>query len=309
LVAPLVTGRRAAVPLTALLLMVTLASCGVSYEIVPARLTVEDVQGDSLSSVTRAVGGFLIEEGFEDLGKYKEMISLIESDASMPERLKREQLARLERERTYLNERHHLRVVISDFSAGVPPGIHLNYSRLSDHFVQLDVSDERSGGFGSYGLRFYERLLSRLKQRYGDSVRVVAAPPPTNEAAYRRVTTANTIAAALGWSLAFALPLLITGAASYYVLRGLRIPRLLKQIVFVGVNTWLDGPLPFPAAFIFAMPAPNLFAFPWTSMDYYSRVSSYAVLSFPIALLLCAVISVFLFRKEAHGEPGTNLVD
>src|SRR5437879_11562735 len=76
---------------------------------------------------------------------------------------------------------------MSDFSAGVPPEIHLNYSRLSDHFVQLDVSDERSGGFDSYGLSFYERLLSRLKQRYGDSVRVVAAPPPTNEAALQRL--------------------------------------------------------------------------------------------------------------------------
>lgn len=307
--APLVTGRRVAVRLAALPLVASLATCGVSYEIVRARLTIENVQADSVSAVTTAAGGFLVDEGFEDLGKYKEMISLIQSDTSMPEGLKREQLARLERERTYLDERHHLRVVVSDFSTGVPPEIRLTYSRLSDHFVQLDVSDERPGGFGSYGLSFYERFLWRLKQKYGDSVRVVAAPPPTNEAEYRRVTTANTIAAALGWSLAFALPLLITGTVSYYVLRGLRIPGLLKQIIFVAVNTWLDAPLPFPAAFIFVMPAPNLFAFPWTSMDYYSRVSSYAVLSFPIALLLCAVISVFLFRKEAHGEPGTNLVD
>jgi hypothetical protein len=293
--------------LAALLSTATLASCGVSYEIVPARLTVENVQADSLSSVTSAVGGFLTEEGFENLGKYQEMISLIEGDTSMPERLKREQLARLERERTYLNERHHLRVVMSDFSTGVPPEIRLNYSQASDHFVQLDVSDERPGGFGPYGLSFYGRFLARLKQRYGDSVRVVAAPPPTNEGEYRRVTTANTIAAALGWSLAFAFPFLITGAASYYLLRRLRVPRLLKQIIFIAVNTWLDAPLPFPAAFIFVMPAPNLFAFPWTSMDYYSRVSSYAVRSFPLALLLCAVISAFLFRRRAHGEPRTSL--
>ena len=151
LVAPLVTGRRVAVRLAALLLVAPLASCGVSYQIVPARLTVEDVQADSLSGVTSAVGGFLTEEGFEDLGEYKEMISLIEGDTSMPERLKREQLARLERKRTYLNERHHLRVVMSDFSAGVPPEIRLSYGRLSDHFVQLDVSDERPGGFGCTG--------------------------------------------------------------------------------------------------------------------------------------------------------------
>lgn len=303
------TGRRVAFGLAALPLVATLASCGVGYEIIPARLNIENVQADSLSAVTTAVGGFLVEEGFEDLGKYREMISLIESDTSMPEKLRREQLARLERERTYLNERHHLRVVMSDYSAGVPPDMRLNYRPLSDHFVQIDVSDERPGGFGSYGLSFYARFVSQLKQRYGDSVRVVAGPPPTNEAEYRRITTANTIAAALGWSLAFVLPLLITGAVSYYVLRGLRIPRLLKQIIFVAVNAWLDAPLPFPAAFIFVMPAPNLFAFPWTSMDYYSRVSSYAVLSFPIALLLCAVISVFLFRTEGHGEPGTTLID
>src|SRR5260370_15328562 len=129
----------------------------------------------------------------------------------MPENTKRMELERLEREQNYLNRRHHLRVVLSNYTDGVPPEISLKYTRLSDRFVELDIFDERPGGFGPYGLSFYDRLLFTLKQKYGPSVRVVDTPPPTNEAQYRRITTENTIASIFGWCVAFAITVLITG--------------------------------------------------------------------------------------------------
>lgn len=76
----------------------------------------------------------------------------------------------------------------------------------------------------------------------------------------------------------------------------------LKRLIFAVVNAWLVAPLPFPAAFILVIPLPNLFAFPWTSTDYYSRVASFAAVSFPLTLLLCAVVSLFLFRAKVEAE-------
>jgi hypothetical protein len=281
-----------------LLFLATLVGCGEGYEVVPARLNIVDISDETFAAVATSVHDVLTGQGFEDLGKYEDMIALIQGDNAMPEKAKRMELDRLEREYTYLNRRHHLRVVLSNYMDGVPPEISLKYRPPSDHFVELDVFDERPGGFGQYGLSFYDRLLSALKQKYGSAVRVVAAPPPTDDAEYRRITTKNTIASILGWCVALTVPLLISGSLSVFVLRRLKVSTFVRRLAFVLINTWLVAPLPFPAAFISVMPAPNLFAFPWTSMDYYSRVAGYAALSFPLTLVLCAVVSMYLFRPE-----------
>jgi len=284
------------------LLLTILAGCGEGYRIVPARLNIVVVP-ESFPGAATTVHDFLVREGFDDLGKYEEMIALIRQDSVMPPSVKREQLVRLDREYTYLNRRHHLRVVLSNYADGVPPEISLSYTRISDHFIELAIYDERPGGFGPYGLAFYDRLVSALKQRYGASLREIRFPPPTNEAEYRRITTENTIAGIVVWSLAFALPFLVTGSLSRHVLQKLKISTNLKRLIFVVINGWLVAPLPFPAAFILVIPLPNLFAFPWTSTDYYSRVASFAAVSFPVTFLVCAVASLFLFRMtvEARG--------
>ncbi len=288
---------------TAILLLAPLSGCGEGYVLVPARLNIVDVSKESFPAVAATVHDILVREGFEDLGKYQAMIELIQRSDVMPGTVKGRQLERLEREQTYLARNRHLRVVLTNYGDGVPKDISLGYTQLSDQFVQLDVFDERPGGFGSYGLAFYDRLLSALQQTYRTSVRVVASPPPTNEAEYRRITIKNTIGAIFAWSLAFVLPFLTTGLLSFHLLRRLRIPTHLRRLTFAVTNAWLAAPLPFPVAFILVMPLPNLFAFPWTSIDYYSRVASYAAVSFPLALVLCAAMSIFLFKGEAK-EPS-----
>lgn len=285
------------------LLLSILAGCGEGYRIAPARLNIVDVAPESFPGAATTVHDFLLKEGFEDLGKYEEMIALIHQDNAMPPKVKREQLVRLEREYTYLNRRRHLRVVLSNYADGVPPEISLGYTPASGRFIELAIYDERPGGFGSYGLAFYGRLMSALKQRYGVSLREIQSPPPTNEREYRRITVENTIASIVAWSLAFGLPFLITGSVSRYLLQKLRVPASLKRLIFVVINAWLVAPLPFPAAFILVIPLPNLFAFPWTSTDYYSRVASFAAVSFPTTLLLCAAASLFLFRPKVEAEP------
>jgi len=265
-------------------------------------MNIVDVEPEYFPATATTVHDLLAKEGFEDLGKDTEMIALIQQANAMPDNVSREQLARLDREYTYLNRRHNLRVVLSNYTNGVPPELSLGYRPTSDHFVELVIHDERPGGFGPYGLAFYKRLLSALKQRYGGLLREIQSPPPTDEAEYRRITTKNAIAGNIGWSLALVLPLLITGSLSRYVLQKLKVSRNLKRLIFAVINAWLVAPLPFPAAFIFVIPLPNLFAFPWTSTDYYSRVASFAAVSFPVTLLVCAIVSLVLFRGKVQSE-------
>ena len=282
--------------------LATLVGCGEGYRIEPARLNILAVTPEAFPDAATTVHDIMMREGFEDLGKYTDMIALINHDTAMPSSAKRQELVRLEREYTYLNERRHLRVVLSNYTDGVPPEISLDYPRVSDHFIEVAVYDERPGGFGSYGLGFYERLIAALKKRFGPSVRIVEPPPPTNDAEYRRITTENTIGATIAWCLAFALPLLVTGSLSRYLLQKFTISKGLKRLIFVVINTWLVTPLPFPAATILVILLPNIFAFPWTSTDYYSQVSSFAAVSFPVTFLLCAIISLFLFSAKAEAE-------
>src|SRR5258708_38678575 len=119
---------------------------------VSVRLIFVNGAQESCRVVVTTLHDFLVREGFEDLGKYEDMIVLIRQDNAMPPSVKREQLVRLDREYTYLNRRHHLRVVLSNYADGVPPEMSLSYTPTSDHFIELAIYDERPGAFVQYGL-------------------------------------------------------------------------------------------------------------------------------------------------------------
>src|ERR1700733_10059414 len=288
--------RRYPLPLVALA-MTVLGGCGEGYRIDPACLNVTDITDDSKQQLLAPVSRFLKGEGFEDLGKYEEMIALIRQDHAMPAAAKQEELARLNRERTFLSDPHHLRIVWADYSNAAPADYRLlRYKPSSDHFIELNIYEERPGGFSSDGIQFYERFLSTLQKQFGASVIVVKDPPPTDEAEYRRITRVNTIGGIVGWLIAALLGLLFTGSLSGYLLKQFKISTMARRLIFIVVNTWLVAPLPFQGGYIFVVPGPNLIAFPWTDWDYYSKVASYAHVSLPCALVLCALVSMLLFR-------------
>jgi hypothetical protein len=277
--------------------MTVLGGCGEGYRIDPACLNVTNVTDGSKKQLLASVSRFLKSEGFEDLGNYEEMIALIQQDHAMPASARQEELARLNRERTFLSDPHNLRIVWADYSNAAPVDYRLlRYKPSSDHFIELNIYEERPGGFSSDGIRFYERFLSTLQKQFGASVVVVKTPPPTNEAEYRRITLVNEIGAVVGWIIAALVGLLLTGLLSVYLLNRLKLSTMARRFIFALVNTWLVAPLPFPGGYIFVFPGPNLIAFPWTDWDFYSRVASYARVSFLCALVLCALISLLLFR-------------
>jgi hypothetical protein len=282
-----------------------LGGCGDGYRVDPACLHVTGITDPSKEELFASVSRFLKREGFEDLGKYEEMIALIQQDRAMPATVREEELSKLNRGRTFLSDPHHLRIVWTDYSNAGPAQLsQIRYKPPSDHFIELNIYEERPGGFSPDGVRFYIRFLSALQEQFGASVVVVKQQPPTDEAEYRRITRANTIGAIVGWFIASLVALLFTGSLSVYLLIRRKTSTMARRLIFVLVNAWLVAPLPFQGGYIFVFLAPNLLAFPWTDWDFYSHVASYARMSFPCALLLCALVSAFLFR----GLPITKSV-
>jgi hypothetical protein len=278
---------------------VAIAGCGEGYRVDPATLNVNDITDESKAKLMDTVSRSLKAEGFEDFGRFDEMIALIRQNQAMSPTARDEELARLSRERTFLNDTHHLRVVWADYASGpLTEASHLGYKPASDHFVELNIYEERPGGFSPDGIRFYNRFLSDLQQALGASVVVVKTPPPTDDAEYQRITRSNTEGAIVGWLMAASVALLFTGSLSAYFLRRLKLSIAVRRLIFVLVNAWLITPLPFQGGFIFVFPGPNLLAFPWTDLDYYKHVATYARLSFPCALFLWALVSLLLFRSR-----------
>jgi hypothetical protein len=274
-----------------------LAGCGEGYVVESARLNITDITGVSKGDLLATVTRVLSQEGFEDLGKYQQMIDLVQH-GSMPEKEKAEELARLNRERTFLKDSSNLRVVWADYSAEVPNRLDVRYQPPSPHFIELSISESRPGGFSPAGFDFYRRFLAALREKYGSAVVVINEPPPTNDAEYRRITLKNRIAAIEASSIAMLVPLAVTGFLSVYGLNKIKISLLMRRLLFVLINTWLVAPMPFQGGFIFEFPGPNLLAFPWNDVEVYLRSASYAEISFPCTLVLCTVVSLVLFKRR-----------
>lgn len=287
-------GRCAAL----VLVMCALAGCGEGYVIVPAILNVTGITDQSKGPLLSDVTGLLRHESFEDLGRYDEMISL-QKQMDTPEDVKARELARLYRERTYLKDSSHLRVIWSDYSNEAEDKSDLRYTPPDSRFIELSIYEERPGGFSAAGQQFYDRFFTALQQRYGTAVVVAKTPPVANEAEYRRITRKNAIFGAIDLFIAVLLPLAVTGPLSNLILRKRVVSRWVKRLIFVVANTWLVAPLPFQGGFIFEFPGPNLLAFPWTYLGFYKTVAPFAAISFPCAALVCVVISPFLFKPLA----------
>src|SRR3977135_4486258 len=73
----------------AILVVMMLSGCGIGYQIVPARLAIVDVSREDSAKVGGTLHDILTAEGFEDLGKYQEMIALIRRDTTTPDKMKR----------------------------------------------------------------------------------------------------------------------------------------------------------------------------------------------------------------------------
>jgi hypothetical protein len=272
------------------------SGCGEGYRIDPARLLLTDTAALPVSELRRAIGPVLQAEGFEDFAQDEEMIALLsQSDANG------EMVARLRREYTYLNKRRDLRVVVTDFTDMTSVRPPLAYKEPVRPFFEVAIYEERPGGFSSSGNQFMVKFQETLERSLGASVILVTPPPKSDNAEYWRITVTNFFAGAFQWIIAFTIALAITGGLSYWILKRMPLGASAKRGIFVIVNTWLATPLPFPAASILVILLPNLVAMPWNNLDYYRRVQDVAVFSFPIALIMCVLISLRMFRNpKAH---------
>jgi hypothetical protein len=102
------------------LALAALGGCGEGYEVKPAILDLTVATEDSKQELATTVSSVLKAAGFEDLGRYDEMIALTRQNPAMSQQAKEAQLARLNRERTFLNESRQLRIVWADYTNAKP---------------------------------------------------------------------------------------------------------------------------------------------------------------------------------------------
>ena len=272
-----------------------LTGCGEGYVLEGAVLNIACADDSTKQQLMAQVSKFLAKEGFEDLGRYDEMIALVQS---MPTMARQQELARMNRERTFLNDPKHLRVIWSDYTNSTPMDLTtLRYTPVSGPFIEVGIYEERPGGFSDAGRAFYRRFLSDMKDRFGASIFVAKEPPANNQKEYLRITIVN-LAATVFWSVAaLGVSLALTGALSYFALRRLHLSALAKRAIFVAVNAWIAAPMPYPTTWI-TIPLPNLLAFPWTDLRFYSNVAPYAAVSLSCSFLICTLLAIRLFRHH-----------
>jgi hypothetical protein len=275
-----------------------LAGCGVGYVSKPGIIDITVSSAESSDQIQTEIARFLATEGFENLGRYDEMISLIQG-SEMSKRVKEEELVRLNRERNFTNRSTNMDVTVADYSSSKPPKASFTYAPPEGPFIEINTYEGRPGGFSLKGRQFFSRLFSDLKGKFGPSVRIVQDLPPDDESEYWRVTLWNLATSIIWLSMALLMPLLLTGSLSVYLLRRTRFSPGIKITLFALINTWLVTPLPFQAASIMTIPSPNLLAFPWTNFDYYRRVASFAAISFPCTFVVCTIVSWYLFRAPS----------
>ena len=273
------------------ILAFSISGCGQGYRIDPARLLLTDTAALSVSELRVVVGPVLKAEEFEDFGRHEEMIDLLgQSEAAA------ETVARLQHEYTYLNKHRNLRVVITDFTNITSDRPTLGYEEPVGAFFEIAIYEERPGGFSSSGNRFLVKFQKTLEESLDTTVTLVTPPPKQDNAEYWRITVTNLVAGVFNWLVVFIIALSITGGLSYWVVKRVPLGKVAKRSLFVLINTWLAAPLPFPAASILVILLPNLLAIPWTDVEYYRRVQDVAVISFPVAMILCTLISLRMFR-------------
>jgi hypothetical protein len=240
------------------------------------------------------VSTFLAKEGFENLGHYNEMIALVQSVPSDTQ----QQLAQLNRELTYLNDPHHLRIIWADYTNPKPKDLAiLRYTPVSGPFIEIGIYEERPGGFSNAGVAFYRRFLSDMKDHFRASIFIAKEPPANNQNEYLRITIVNTIVTVFWSVVALGLSLVFTGALSYFALRKLGLSPWAKRIIFVAINAWLAAPMPYPTTWV-QIPLPNVLAFPWTDLHFYSSVALYAAASLLCSFLICTLLAVRLFKND-----------
>lgn len=281
-------------------LVATISGCGSGYVVTPGRLAIQTGDQDSRDRALKDVSRVLVSEGFEDLGKYDEMIDLI-SHGSMDAITKNRELDRLHREYNYLDGSRNLSATASDYVSVDKSTVQLRYEAPFKSFIELAIYESRPGGSSRRGQVLFKKIFLKLQSIHEGMVVLINDPPPTDEAEYRRVTIVNTVGSIVACLIALSLSLVAIGIPIYLIVKRMRLPMAAKRISFSILCAWLVTPMPVPAALI-EIPVPNLFLFPWNDVSYYRHRGAFFVTSFIATLVVCAFLSMYKFRERPENR-------
>lgn len=288
-------------PAIFLLACLAFAACGEAYRLEPAKLLITDSSTAGREDVIRWMGPYLTGQGFEDLGLDHSMADFLRSthqDGSS------EDYAVLrENQRTFLDRKRDLRITATAFGKGSAARKFLSYTLPEEDFLEISIMEQRPGGFSPQGHLFHEAFLAELSRQTGAEPLIVAPPPPTNEAEYRRITLTNRIGGAIAWGIAYGIGLLLSGPLTAYVLRRRRLSLRARRSWFIPIVAWISMPIPAPAT-IMVVPAPNLIAFPWLfAGSLYSINPPFILVSAATALILTTAIAFAFLRPLPDTTP------
>lgn len=284
-----------------LAITLSLVACGISYGVPRSTMHLDLKRASDLANVVDEIDSFLRSRGFEKLGKDTKMLEFLEStDAKHNEFV----LEMLRREMRFKNRAENIEVVLIDYSEPKIKKRHTNYPSAQVEptdtpALEINIYHHRPGGFGPKAHLLHSELNSYLRAKYAGHLITIFEPPATNQAEYYKVTTVNLVSSAVWWVVVFGLSLLLFGTVSRKLLNRTQLGLIPKRAAFTLISSLLVTPLPFPTGFIFTVVLPSVLALPSIGTDYFSRIQSYALPSFGVSILLCAAISVFLFKSNA----------
>ena len=286
-------------------------SCGISYSVSSATVHVELLEAKDADTVKLLIHDYLIGNDFRDMGHDEEMIDFLErvisrTDASAEEwQYSRIDLLRLTR--SYENDNENLKVDVIDFSdveTKKRHGRRIDGEAKSNDvpILKLKILNYRPGGFSPEAHRFFQDFTVFLSQNYAGEILTIREPPPTDAFEYYKTMAINGATWVGWWLLIFVGSIAVIGVLMVKVLGRLGFGVAAKRIALILIGPILTTPLPFPAATIFVILLPSVFAIPAIGTDYFARIADFAVPSAAASLLLSIVFAFWFIRGSKRSN-------
>lgn len=295
------------------MLSIALSSCGISYSVPRATLHIDLVKAGQMAESQNTISSFLILKGFVNLGKDEEMLALLERSSKRHEdgeyadtfaKINNRQINRINRTRRFNHEALQVDVEIVDYSDTSIKKRFANYptaeTKITDSpTLELNVYNYRPGGFSPEAHKLYSELFLFIKASSPGSIYAIFLPPKTNQAEFYKVRVINFVGAVLWWLFVYLIGISVFGFVVIKLLNGTKLSVIPKRTIFTLLGAALATPLPFPAATLFVIILPSVFAMSATSTDYFVSVQGYAIPSFIVSAIFCVLISCFAIRKDS----------
>lgn len=285
-----------------------LVSCGSSYSVPRATLHVDITDENQFNILRSSLNKFLVQKGFTDLVKDEKMLELLEwrSKEHQGDAVSNTNsfiIDWIHRTRRSTNDELDLYVEIVDYSDFAIKKRFVNYPTSETEIsnspsLELNIYNSRPGGFSAEGHEFYKAIFSFIELNHNQPINIVFSPPETDQYEFYKNNFINFLAIAFWWLIVYMFSIAIFAVIVTKILERTKLTVITKRGIFVFFGTLLVTPLPFPAGIILSIMLPSILALPLIEADYVLRIQDYAIPSFIVSAIFCALLSIKLFKEK-----------